>query len=104
MWYNARPMVGRGLCVTLLVIVAVQMLGGVTFASVCPEPCPDDARGNGCPPICALCPGCTHAQTTVVRRSIVAEPLIVTHEFLPQQRLSVSPQLTDDIFHVPLLG
>jgi hypothetical protein len=88
----------------LLVLVAVQLLGGVAFASTCPDSCPDDAQGTSCPPICALCTSCTHAQTAIVQRSIVGTPLMATHHFVPQQRLSISSQLTSDIFHVPLLG
>jgi len=44
MWYNSRLMHRRGLSVTLLVILALQLLGSMAFASVCPEPCPDDTE------------------------------------------------------------
>jgi hypothetical protein len=104
MWYKARPMARRGLSATLLVILAVQLFGVLAFASVCPEPCPDDAQGTRCPPICALCTTCTHAQPALVQRSAAGAPLISTRHFVPQQRLSISSQLADDIFHVPLLG
>jgi len=104
MWYKARPMARRGLSATLLVILAMHLLGGLAFTSVCPAPCPDDARGTGCPPICALCTTCTHTHPAIVQRPVAGAPLISTRHFLPQQRLSISSQLADDIFHVPLLG
>jgi hypothetical protein len=104
MWYNARPMARRGLSATLLVILAVQLLGVLAFASVCPEPCPDDARGTGCPPICALCTRCTHTQPAIVQRPAASAPLTSTRHFVPRQRLAISSQLTNDILHVPLPG
>ena len=101
-------MVRRGICATLLVIAAVQMLGGMALASPCSDPCsdlcPEDGPGSGCPPICALCTSCPHAQTAIVQRAVVAEPLRATHEMAQQQRFTVSSPLTADIFHVPLLG
>lgn len=96
-------MVRRGLCLTLLLIFAAQLLGGMVVASVCQNPCPDDA-GSGCPPICALCTICTHAQTGLVQHSVSGKPLMSTHRFVPQQAASASSQLADDIFHVPLPG
>jgi len=104
MWYKPQPMVRRGLCATLLVIMAVQLLGGLALASVCSEPCPDDGPGTSCPPICTLCTSCTHAQTAIVQRAVASEPLTVVQDFVSQQRICVSSQLTDDIFHVPLPG
>jgi hypothetical protein len=97
-------MARKGLSATLLVILAVQLLGVLAFASVCPEPCPDDARGAGCPPICALCARCTHTQPAIVQRPAAGVPLMSTRHFVPQQHRSISSQLADDIFHVPLLG
>jgi hypothetical protein len=92
------------LTATLLVVLAVQLLGGMALAPVCSDPCPDDAAGKGCPPVCALCTGCTHAQPAIVQRSAASEPLIALQQFVSQQRVSVSSQLEDDIFHVPLHG
>ena len=97
-------MARRGLSATLLVILAMHLLGVLTFASVCPQPCPDDVRGTGCPPICALCTTCTHPQPAIVQRPVASGPLMSTRHFLPQQRPSISSQLAADIFHVPLLG
>ena len=104
MWYNSRLMHRRGLSVTLLVILALQLLGSMAFASVCPEPCPDDTESSSCPPVCALCTSCTHAQTGIVQHSASGMPLMSTHRFMPQQPTSTSAPLADDIFHVPLLG
>ena len=104
MWYKSGPMGRRGLCATLLVIVAVQLLGGMAFASVCSEPCADDEQETGCPPICALCTSCTHAQTAIVQRSTGGLPLMSARHFASQHERSPLSQLTDDIFHVPLLG
>jgi hypothetical protein len=104
MWYKPPLMIRRGLSLTLLVIFAVQLLGGMALASGCPDPCPDDAEGTGCPPICALCTSCTHAQTGIVQHSASAMPRMSTHRFVPQQSVSASSQPADDIFHVPLLG
>jgi len=97
-------MTRRGLCLTLLVIFAVQLLGGMALASACPEPCFDDADGTGCPPICALCTSCTHAQTGIVQHSASGMPVMSMHRFVAQQSASPSSQLADDILHVPLLG
>ncbi len=104
LWYKAQSMTRRGLTATILAILAVQMLGGMVLASDCLEPCPDDANGTGCPPICALCTSCTHAQTAIVQRSSAGIPLMAMRGFLAQPTASVSSQIADDIFHVPLLG
>lgn len=103
MWYKTRPMLRR-MSVTLLVVLAVQILGSMAFVSVCPEPCPDDAEGTSCPPICALCTTCTHAQQAIVQHSASAAPLTAAQQVFPQHALSTSPQLAADIFHVPLPG
>jgi len=97
-------MIPRGLSATLLVIFAMQLLGGMALASVCPDPCPDDASGTGCPPICALCTSCTHAQPGIVQQSASSTPSMPAHRFVPQQPAASSLQLAADIFHVPLLG
>lgn len=104
MWYNSRPMPRRGLSLTLLALVALQLLGAMAFASVCLEPCPDDEEGASCPPVCAVCTSCTHAQTGIVQHSAGATPLISKNRFVPQQPGSICPQLASDIFHVPLPG
>ena len=104
MWYNSRPMRRRGLSVTLLFLIAVQLLGSMAFASVCPEPCPDDTEETSCPPVCALCTSCTHAQTAIVQHGAIETPLTSTHRFGAQPPASPASQLAADIFHVPLFG
>lgn len=104
MWYKPRPMRNRRLAVTLLLILAVQLLGAMAFASTCPDPCPDDAEGTSCPPVCTLCTGCTHAQTAIVQHSANAVPLMSPQAFVAPQAASTSWKLAADIFHVPLLG
>jgi hypothetical protein len=104
MWYKLRPMPRRKVSVTLLAILAVQMLGGMVFASVCLEPCPDDTEETTCPPVCTLCTSCTHAQTAIVQDSSAGTPLLSAGRFLPQHLAAISSHLTDDIFHVPLPG
>ncbi|MEO8379632.1 MAG: hypothetical protein ABI779_08195 [Acidobacteriota bacterium] len=94
----------RGLSVTLLVLIAVQLLGSMVFASVCLEPCPDGTAGTNCPPVCALCTTCTHAQTAIVRHAASETPLTSTHRFVAHPRTFPSSKLAADIFHVPLLG
>lgn len=104
MWYNTRPMSRRGLTVTLLVVLAVQLLGAIAFASVCFEPCPDDRDGGTCPPVCTLCTSCTRAQQAIVAATVLGAPEVSRQELLPFQ-LSASPAThEEDIFHVPLLG
>jgi hypothetical protein len=97
-------MTRRGLSVTLLVIFAVQLLGGFAIAAGCPDPCPDDADGAGCAPICALCRSCTHAQTGIVERQVSAVPMASMYAFLATAVASPSSRLAADIFHVPLPG
>jgi hypothetical protein len=97
-------MARRGVIATLLVIIAAHLAGGILFATVCVEPCPDDGPGRKCPPICALCTGCTHAQQAIVQSpmmnvAIVAAPHLFTVPVIP-----APSQPTADIFHVPLLG
>jgi hypothetical protein len=104
MWYNSRPMLRRGLTVTLLAIIAVQLLGTMAFASVCFEPCPDDGDGQTCPPVCTLCTSCTRAQQAILDSTVIGAPEGSAQSVLPFQ-LSASPTTgEDDIFHVPLLG
>ena len=104
LWYKTRPMARRGLSATLLMIVAVQLLGGMAFASNCEEPCRDEAPGADCPPICALCTSCTHAQPAIVQPAAAGVPLMSAQHFVPQQRAAISSPRADDIFHVPLPG
>jgi hypothetical protein len=101
MWYNSRPMLRRGLTVTLLAIIAVQLLGAMAFASVCLEPCPDDGDGQTCPPVCT---SCTRAQQAILDAMVIGAPEVAAQNILPFQ-FSASPTTReDDIFHVPLLG
>jgi len=89
---------------TLLALIALQLVGGMAFASVCVEPCPDDTEETSCPPVCALCTSCTHAQTGIVQHAASSTPLTSTHRFVPRQSATPSSRLAADIFHVPLLG
>lgn len=98
----------RGLSLTLLLLVAVQLLGAVALASGCLEPCPDDAEesrhAEGCPPICGDCATCAHSRQAIVQTETagIADD---TAELLSKQHIAppTSP-LAADIFHVPLLG
>ena len=104
MWYNSPPMARRGLTLTLLALIAVQLLGSMAFASVCLEPCPDDGPGTSCPPVCALCTSCTHAQQAIVQMTVASAPHQIAHHAFHVQRLGKPSPLADDIFHVPLAG
>jgi hypothetical protein len=95
-------MLRRALAVTLLVLFAV--LGAMTLGSVCPEPCPDDTEETSCPPICAVCTSCTHAQTAIVQHAAGAAPMIATKNIVSSLSSATPSQLADDIFHVPLRG
>ncbi|HVR40080.1 MAG TPA: hypothetical protein VMU84_13365 [Thermoanaerobaculia bacterium] len=95
----------RSWSATLLVILAVHLLGAMAFAAACPESCPDDATGTSCPPICALCTSCTHAMQAIVQANAGDAISIVTAPHLdPSQSAATPSQLAADIFHVPLLG
>lgn len=103
--YHIAAMPRRAVTLTLLLVLVIQLIGAVAFASVCFEPCPDDTEETSCPPVCSLCTDCTHAQTAVVRHAAdAATPLMTASPVLPQQASSPSSQLADDIFHVPLPG
>jgi hypothetical protein len=104
MWYNPRPAMRRTLSMTLLAMIALQLLSGMAFATVCFEPCPDDADGTSCPPVCAVCTSCTHAQTAIVQHVAVGVPLMAEHRFVAQPPAWTSSQRAVDIFHVPLRG
>lgn len=104
MWYNPRPMLRRHVSAALVAMIALQLLGGMAFASVCLEPCPDDTKETSCPPVCALCTSCTHAQTGIVQHAASSTPLTSTQLFVLQPPTSPPSQLAADIFHVPLLG
>jgi hypothetical protein len=97
-------MLRRGLAVTFLALIAVQLLGGVVLAPVCLEACPDDTETTSCPPVCALCTSCTHAQQAIVRHSETSAPLSIEHDIVPQQHASITSSFADEIFHVPLFG
>jgi hypothetical protein len=104
MWYNPRPTMRRKVSMTILALIALQLLSGMAFASVCPEPCPDDAKGTSCPPVCVLCTSCTHAQTAIVQHAPTSMPFTSTHRFVAQLAASPSSRVATDIFHVPLPG
>jgi len=94
----------RRLALMLLLVLATQLWGGVAFASVCEEPCPDDTETSSCPPVCALCTSCTHAQQGIVQRDVAAPPRLFAQTIVASQSSADSSQHTADIFHVPLLG
>jgi len=102
MWYNSRPMARRRITLTLLALIAVQLLGSMAFASVCLEPCPDDTENTSCPPVCALCTTCTHAQQAIVQTIVTAGPHQIARHAFHAQPGGTPSQLADDIFHVPL--
>lgn len=104
MWYNHAGMARRGVIATLLVIIAAQLMGGILFATVCIEPCPDDGPGTTCPPICALCTSCMHAQQAIVQTAMTDVALAVTPHVFAASHASAPPQRAADIFHVPLPG
>ena len=104
MWYKSRPSMRRNISVMLLAILAAQLLGGMVFASICLEPCPDDTETASCPPVCSLCTSCTHAQTAIVRSTATSAPAPSAHRLVPKQPASTPSQLASDVFHVPLLG
>jgi hypothetical protein len=97
-------MARKGLIATLLVIIAVQFMGGILFAAVCVESCPDDGPESTCPPACSLCMSCTHAQQAIVRNTMTLAGLVVTPHVFAVRPVPPLWQPTADIFHVPLLG
>jgi hypothetical protein len=106
MCYNRRGMVRRGVIGMLLIVVVGQIAGGMLFASVCNQPCPDDNGRDTCPPICSFCTTCAHAQQAVVqvRAAGAITPLPVLTNVFTAHPLAATQQRADDIFHVPLLG
>lgn len=97
-------MLRRSVTGTLLVILAVQLIGGVAFAPVCFEPCPDDTGGQTCPPVCTLCTSCTRAQQAIVDATAGAGPAVAAGSILSFQPAASPATRGDDIFHVPLPG
>lgn len=104
MWYNSRPMVRRALTLTFFAVLVLQLAGGMALASACFEPCPEDSEQSSCPPTCAVCTTCTHAQPAIVQQTGVAETLGRACEPMLHARSAVPTQFADDIFHVPLRG
>jgi len=101
---QTRRMNRRRWSALLLIILAAQLVGGMVWASACPEPCPDDTSTTSCPPICTSCATCTHAQTAIVQLATDGTPLMDAREFVAQSAPSFTSQRSADIFHVPLLG
>ncbi|HYI12665.1 MAG TPA: hypothetical protein VEK57_26680 [Thermoanaerobaculia bacterium] len=95
-------MLRRNVSLALVAMIALQLLGGMVFASVCLEPCPDDTEETSCPPVCAVCTTCTHGQKAVVRHASAGLPTPSTRRFVLRQHAGTSLPLADDIFHVPL--
>lgn len=98
-------MLRRSLTVTILALLAVQVIGGVVFVPACLQPCSDDEPGATCPPACALCTGCTHGQQAIVQQTMGAAVALLSapHDF-PSRDAAVPSRLAADIFHVPLPG
>jgi hypothetical protein len=97
-------MLRRSLSVTLLLILALQFVGPVAFASVCVEPCSDDTEETSCPPVCTLCTSCTHAQKAVVQHGVSVVRRVGAQESFASTVSSASSLFAVDIFHVPLRG
>lgn len=104
MWYNSRPMLRRALTLTFFAVVVLQLVGGMALASACFEPCPDDSEQSSCPPTCAVCTTCTHAQPAIVQQTGIGGALSGACDRVPHAPPSVPAQVPDDIFHVPLRG
>jgi len=94
----------RGVVATLLVVIALQLVGGVVLATVCVEPCGDDGPGRSCPPVCALCVSCTHAQQAIVGDAVPLAALVVIPHVFGVRSVPAPSQPAADVFHVPLLG
>ena len=88
----------------MLLLVAVQLLGTMAFASECQEPCPDDTETSSCPPVCALCTSCTHAQTGLVQPTVAVVPGLTAQHLSAHDHSFIPSHGTADIFHVPLIG
>ena len=104
MWYNARPVTRRGLCLTLLVLVAVQLLGAVAVPSGCLEPCPEDSGESDCPPICATCATCAHSRQALLQTRAEGDPASNVLHAVATPGLAPDSLFAADIFHVPLAG
>lgn len=89
---------------TLLMLVALQLLGAIALSAVCLEPCDDDEGSGSCPPVCTLCARCAHAQQAIVQREDGGALVTAAQRDDAQQRWGRSSQLAADIFHVPLAG
>jgi len=94
----------RRLAFALLAVLAVQFAGGLVFASACPEPCPDDTEETSCPPVCALCTSCTHAQQAIVQVATDGFAMAAGRDLFSAQTELTPSGLAADIFHVPLRG
>ncbi|MDP9190217.1 MAG: hypothetical protein M3P06_00755 [Acidobacteriota bacterium] len=94
----------RSLALALLLVLAVQFVGAMVFASACPEPCPDDTETTSCPPVCTLCSDCTHAQQAIVRQPANGPSLAAARRIHSLPSLDASSHVADEIFHVPLFG
>lgn len=97
-------MLRRTLSLTLLAIIALPLIGGMAFAFVSLDPCPDDTAGADCPPICALCTTCTHAQPAIVHHAACSAIPKSSQRIITERSQSASSQGGADIFHVPLPG
>ena len=103
-WYKARCMSRRGCSLALLAILALQLVGGIALATVCLDPCPDDDAGRSCPPTCALCTTCTHAQPALLHDVSASVPSLPAARVVATERWAETSEHSSDIFHVPLAG
>jgi hypothetical protein len=97
-------MARRGVIVTLLLIVAAQLAGGIFFATISLEPCPDDTPGKPCPPVCSFCAQCAHMQQAIVRAAVMPVVLAASPQVFAAGLAAASSPVASDIFHVPLAG
>ena len=101
--YNSPPTLRRGLTVSLLAVVVVQLLGTMAFASICFEPCPMTAMARRARRS-ARSARTARAQQAILDSTVIGAPEGAAQSVLPFQ-LSASPTTREDeIFHVPLLG
>ena len=101
-WYKSQSLLRRVLSVTLLIVIAIPLIGAVAFASVCLEPCPDDTDDTSCPPVCVACTTCTHAQQAIMQTMAVTAPYEIVRQAAQAQPGGTPSHPADDIFHVPL--
>lgn len=99
-WYNTRRMLRRSLALAILALVVLPLTGGIAFAPVCFDPCPEETGETSCPPVCLAC---THA-AAVMQHAPAGLPLFARTALAAELTVSPSLLFPDDILHVPLFG